>query len=81
MSDHDSDEDDLLEQAYIFRTTGKYPEGCTTNKKRSIRRKAEKLVLRNGGLYKRQKRNGTNSVSCIKWSRIGLGNYKDRAAC
>ena len=28
------------------------------------------MVLRNGELYKRQKRNGTNSVSCIKW--IGL---------
>ena len=70
MLDHDSDEDDLLEQAYIFRTTGKYPEGCTTNKKRSIRRNAEKLVLRNGELYKR---NGTISVSCIKW--IGFVNY------
>ena len=41
MLDHDSDEDDLLEQAYIFRTTGKYPEDLTTDKKRSIRRNAE----------------------------------------
>ena len=79
MLDHDSDENDLLEQAYILRTTGKYPEGWTTNKKRSIRSNAKKLVLRNGELYKRQKRNGTNSVSCIKW--IEFVNYKDRAAC
>ena len=41
MSSESESEDDLLEQAYGYKVNGRYPEGCTLNKKRSIRRKAE----------------------------------------
>ena len=46
MSSKSESEDDLLEQAYDCKVNGRYPEGCTLNKKRSIRRKADKIVLR-----------------------------------
>ena len=39
MSSESESEDDLLEQAYGYKVHGRYPEGCTLNKKRSIRRK------------------------------------------
>ena len=35
MSDIETEsEEELIEQAYHFKTTGKYPERCTANKKR-----------------------------------------------
>ncbi len=51
------DEDDLLENAYVYLTDQCYPGGSSTNEKRAIRRKAEKFVLRNGELlYKKSKK-------------------------
>ena len=41
---------------------GKYPEGCTLNNKRSIRRKADKIVLQNGKVWMKKKTKGTNEV-------------------
>ena len=42
MSNESESEDDLLELAYDYKLNGSYPEGCTLNKKRSIRRKADR---------------------------------------
>ena len=41
---------DLVEQAVTFLLEAVYPDGCTDNVKRSIRRKAATLKLRNGGI-------------------------------
>ena len=60
-SESESDKN-LLEQAYGYKVNGTYPEGCTLNKKRSIRRKAEKLVLVNGEVHLKKKTKGTNEV-------------------
>ena len=47
MLSESESEDDLLAQAYDYKVNGKYAEGCKLNKKRSIRRKADKIVLQN----------------------------------
>ena len=45
-SESETDEEgDTLELAYSYKVKGKYPEGCDANRKRSIRRKAEKIFL------------------------------------
>ena len=41
----------LVEKAYLYLTDGSYPEGATKNDKRSIRRKAGRLNIRDGELY------------------------------
>ena len=46
MSSESESEDDLLEQAYDYKVNGRYPEGCTLNKKRSIRGKWISLFYR-----------------------------------
>lgn len=80
MSDHDSDEDDLLEQAYIFRTTGKYPEGCTMHEQEAFDKKEGwEIAFAQWRTVQTAKTEWTNSVSCIKW--IGFIYYKDKAAC
>lgn len=53
---------DTLELAYSYKVNGKYPEGCDANKKRSIRRKAEKIFLKNGEAWIKRKMNGTTKV-------------------
>ena len=45
-----------LEQAYDYKVNGKYPEGCALNKKRSIRRKADKIEVRMKKKIKRRMR-------------------------
>ena len=41
------DEDfDLTAHAYVYKNDGVYPEGCTANHKRSIRRKASKMIAK-----------------------------------
>ena len=62
MPSESESDDDLLEQAYGYKVYGTYPEGCTLNKKRTIRRKAEKLVLVNGEVRLKKKTKGTNEV-------------------
>ena len=47
---------------YSYKVKGKYPEGCDANKKRSIRRKAEKIFLKNGEVWTKRKMNGTTKV-------------------
>ena len=44
-------QEDLIEQACLYLTKKVYPEGCTLNRKRQIRNKAEKFKMVNGELY------------------------------
>ncbi len=41
----------LVENACIYLTSGEYPPSCSKNEKRSIRRKADKLVVRSGEVF------------------------------
>jgi hypothetical protein len=45
------DEGDLAEEVYLYLSQRKYPDGCEANRKRQIRKKAEKFTLRDGELY------------------------------
>ena len=56
------EEGDTLELTYSYKVKEKYPEGCDANKKRSIRRKAEKIFLKNGEVWTKRKMNGTTEV-------------------
>ena len=49
------DEGNTLELAYSYKVNGKYPPGCDVNKKRSIRRKAEKIIVKNGEAWTKRK--------------------------
>ena len=49
------DEVALVEKAYFYLTEKRYPADCTKNEKRSIRRKSEKLVVKDGVLHHRTK--------------------------
>ena len=51
--DHDN-EVALVEKAYFYLTEKRYAAGCTKNEKRSIRHKTEKLVVKDGVLYKKK---------------------------
>ena len=44
-------QEDLIEQACIYLMEKTYPEGCTLNRKRQIRKRAEKFNIVNGELY------------------------------
>ena len=44
-------EDELVANAVDYLIETSYPEGCTSNKKRIIRRKAATLVLRDGEVF------------------------------
>ena len=44
-------EDELVANAVDYLIERGYPEGCTSNKKRIIRRKAATLVLRDGEVF------------------------------
>ena len=57
------EEGETLELTYSYKVNGKYPEGCDANKKRSIRRKAEKIFLKNGKAWTKRKMNGMTKVS------------------
>ena len=62
MSNESESEDDLLELAYDYKLNGSYPEGCTLNKKRSIRRKADTIFVQNGEAFMTKKTEGRNVV-------------------
>ena len=44
---------DLLDEAYLYITEGRYPDGCRAKRKRTIRGKAKKF---NGELFYRKKK-------------------------
>ena len=58
------DEVALVEKAYFYLTEKRYPADCTKNEKRSIRRKSEKLVVKDGVLYYRKKDGGEVRSVC-----------------
>ena len=43
--------DDLVEEVYLYMTKKTYPDGCLLNRKRQIRKKAEKFEIVDGELY------------------------------
>ena len=45
----------LVEKAFLYARNKRYPENCTKNEKRCIRRKAERLVAKEGVLYYKKK--------------------------
>ena len=64
--DDGSDCDDLVEEAYAYLVSKKYPECVSETKKRVIRRKAAKLTISVEGelLYKHKQ--GKGKVSSVK---------------
>jgi len=71
---------DLIQDVYVYLTERRYPLSCTEARKRSIRRKAEKFVIREGELYfikkKKKGRDGKKvSVAVVNDLRIG-GSYR-----
>ena len=44
-------DDDLIEETVTYISEKRYPDGCSNNKKRQIRKKSEKFVLKNEELY------------------------------
>ena len=57
MSHSDEDNNfDLVEEAYEYKINSNYPEGCTAYQKRSIRRKASKMILRGGEISWQEKK-------------------------
>ena len=42
---------DIIEDAALYISEHKYPDGCSNSRKRQIRAEAEKLVLKNDELY------------------------------
>ena len=63
MSEESDSESDLLEQAHLYKTTESYPKLCPLNRKRSIRRKADALLLRDGEIYVQRSTKEKFSVS------------------
>lgn len=54
---------DLVEAAYQYITDTSYPDGCSKEQKRTIRRKATKFVVRNGVMFfKKKKKKGKVSI-------------------
>ena len=48
---------DLLDEAYLYITEGRYPDGCGADRKRTIRRKAKKFTVNSRGeLFFRKKK-------------------------
>ena len=48
----------LLEEAYVYRTQKIYPDGVGENRKRIIRKKAAKFIAENGELKYKMKKKG-----------------------
>ena len=61
----DDKEFDLVVETYIYayKINGSYPEGCKATRKRSIRRKASKMILRGSEIFLSRNENGKALVS------------------
>ena len=46
----------LVEDAYRYKCSKSYPVNATKNEKRIIRKKAEKIMIKNGEVYYRKKK-------------------------
>ena len=58
MSDSDSDEDAIVDDVYAYLVQKSYPKGCSGTRKRQIRKRAERLLVKEGNLYYRFKKEG-----------------------
>ena len=54
------EEEDLVEKAYLYLTEHRYPDGCSKNEKRIIRRKTSKFLVRDGDLLYKKTVQGSN---------------------
>ena len=61
----DQAENELVEEVYIYLTEGKYPVTCAANRKRIIRRKAEKFRVQNGELFYLKKKSRKVNLDSI----------------
>ena len=57
-NDYAEKEIELVEEAYVYLTSKKYPNGCSDNRKRIIRKKSQKFLIENGELFYKQKQKG-----------------------
>lgn len=49
-------DNELIEEACNYAIEKTYPDGADKNKKRIIRRKAKKIVVKNGDVYYKKKK-------------------------
>ena len=69
---------DLIQDVYVYLTERRYPLSCTEARKRSIRRKAEKFVIREGELYfikKKKKGRDGKKVNVAVVNDLRIGGY------
>ena len=62
-NDYAEKEIELVEEAYVYLTSKKYPNGCSDNRKRIIRKKSQKFLIESGELFYKQKQKGKVKVS------------------
>ena len=55
----------LVEEAYVYLTSKKYPTECTENRKRTIRKKSLKFHIEDGEMYYKQKQKGKVGFSTL----------------
>ena len=60
----------LVGNAFLYVTTKKYPADCTKNEKRCIRRKAERLVEKQGEIFYRKKDGNEVQLCWSPWSTL-----------
>ena len=60
------DTGDLVQEAYIYLTERRYPPGSADSRKRSIRKKAGKLVVHDGEIFfKKRKGRVRRNLLCL----------------
>ena len=69
-----AEENDLVEDVYIYLTKGQYPVNCAANRKRVIRRKAEKFRVRNGELFYIKKKSRKVNLQCVSAPKEALNH-------
>ena len=57
-NDYAEKEIELVEEAYVYLTSKKYPNGRSDDRKRIIRKKSQKFPIENGELFYKQKQKG-----------------------
>ena len=55
MDENSTEENDLIDDVHQYLTSSKYPDQCSENRKRSIRRKSKKFEVKDGVLHFRKK--------------------------
>lgn len=70
-------ESDLVEEALQYISDRKYPDHCTDNRKRQIRKKAEKFVLRDDDVFY----NPGNGKQMVKFIRSKADQRRIMKSC